>query len=93
MYGAHTNDVTRMQVRHLEWSYVLPQRLANRVQPTGTLVTQQQGSPVPQYQRPDFCDGIKDDVHNAQFLAFENHPCMYLAAGFRFPATVEELFA
>jgi hypothetical protein len=83
--------VLRVQVSHLEWAYQLPARLPVLASPMESV--QVQPKALPAYVRPAFCDAIKDDKHNAQFLAFENHPCTFLAAGIAFPATVQELFA
>jgi hypothetical protein len=82
-----------MAVHKLEWQYALPQPLADRVQSPGAMTAPHRRTPIPQYLRPAFCDDIHTDPHNAQFLAFDNHPCMYLGAGIVFPSTVEELFA
>jgi hypothetical protein len=82
-----------MNTSFLEWPYKVPERLGRRVVPFGTLAVPFQPRPVPEYHRPDFCDGIRDDPKNARFLEFENHPCTYLAMGLRFPATVDKVFA
>ena len=81
------------QVHMLEWTYKQPPRLSRRNQLAGTLVSTPQAMPLPSYTLPDFCEAIKSDEHNAQFLRFDNHPCTYLASGIVFPATIAELFA
>jgi hypothetical protein len=82
-----------MENSHLEWPYALPGRLQERSPPVGAVKAPPAPHPLPVYRRPDFCDSIQADQHNARFLSYSNHPCTYLAMGIQFPLTVEELFA
>lgn len=83
-----------MAVEQLEWPYALPERLAGRVQAPGTLVVQPPlERAVPRYRRPEFCDGIRSDPVNSQFLEYENHPCTYLAMDLGLAGTVREALA
>lgn len=83
-----------MAVEHLEWPYALPAPLAERLHAPGTMAVQPpQARAVPQYRRPDFCDGIRGDAVNAKFLEFENHPCTYLAMDLGLVGTVQEALA
>lgn len=78
-------------VQQLEWAYRLPPRLAALSPVPGILVNADVRALVPLYERPAFCDDIAADKHNAQFLAFDNHPCTFLSRGIHLPATVDEL--
>lgn len=81
-----------MPIQHLQWPYLLPERLSSKMQQPGSLVAPLDYR-VPKYIRPDFCDGIKNDAVNAKFLEFPNHPCTYLALPYNFPSTVSDVFA
>ena len=80
-------------VAHIEWQYILPAKLQGRLQPPETEVAPFQAYPVPRYERPLFCDGLKTDKVNAKFLLFNNHPCTYLNMGIDFPPQLDRLLA
>ena len=80
-------------VSQIEWDYVLPRRLVHSVFPLGTTLAPLKPHPVPQYSRPVFCDGLKDDKVNAKFLKYQNHPCTYLNMGIVFPESIDQLLA
>jgi hypothetical protein len=82
-----------MPVAQLEWPYALPMRLRERIQAPGTLVAPYHPYPVPHYEQPQFCEDIKQDVHNAKFLSFDNHPCTFLGMNIVLPSSVQEILA
>lgn len=69
-------------MKWITWWYILPQPLAAGV----TLDWQ-----IPVYEAPEFCARIRAGEAgklNVDFLALANHPCTFLSADTRLPASL-----